>query len=208
MTTTAKPLSATQTLPAGYRQVISFDLRKKFWLAVVLNVAAIILLGLFGWLVSRFSQWVRPDFWEQDVQSVIQWMEMISFGVAIVLMLVFHEGLHGLFFWVFTKARPKFGFSLLYAYAAAPDWYIPRNAYLVVGLAPLVVITLVGLVMILWMPHVWLPATLFLVALNAAGAVGDMYVTLMLLAQKPDVLVNDVGAGFTIYAPVEEVQGS
>jgi hypothetical protein len=136
-----------------------------------------------------------------SVQALVRGAELVSFLVALVLMVVFHEGLHGLFFWVFTRAKPRFGLSLMYAYAAAPDWYIPRNRYLVVGLAPFVILTAAGLIAIAWLPHAWLAAGIFMVSLNAAGSVGDLFVTGWLLAHGPQVLINDTGAGFTAYAP-------
>ena len=56
--------------------------------------------------------------------------------------LVVHELIHGLFFWLFTGSAPRYGLGLSYAYAAAPDWYIPRRKYQVTGLAPVVIIGL------------------------------------------------------------------
>ncbi len=54
-------------------------------------------------------------------------------GVLIVT-LVLHELVHGLCFWSFTRDRPRFGWKLIYAYAAAPGWYLPRGRYLTVAL--------------------------------------------------------------------------
>jgi hypothetical protein len=45
--------------------------------------------------------------------------------------------------------KPKFAFKVWYAYATAPGWYLPRNQYAVVAIAPLVVLSLLGIILFL-----------------------------------------------------------
>jgi hypothetical protein len=123
--------------------------------------------------------------------------------VLTFLMIVVHELIHGLFFWLFTRERPTFGFKGAYAYAAAPDWYMPRNQYAIVGLAPLVLMTLAGLVLLPVIPVWAIPALLFVVVTNAAGAVGDIAVVGWLLLQPRATLVNDIGDAVTLYRPTQ-----
>jgi hypothetical protein len=113
--------------------------------------------------------------------------------------MVLHEAIHGLFFWVFTRSRPVFGVKLLFAYAGAPDWYIPRNQYSIVGIAPLVMISLVGFLLIPLIPLSTAQILLFGMVMNAAGAVGDIYVCGRVLRLPPDVLVRDTGFVFDVY---------
>jgi hypothetical protein len=118
-----------------------------------------------------------------------------------VVMIVLHEAVHGVCFWWYTRARPYFGISWRYAYAAAPDWYIPRNAYFVVALSPAVVLTVVGLFLIMTLPPPAVLPVAFVVIMNGAGAVGDFVVAVWLLRRTPQTLVNDVGDAMTLYAP-------
>ena len=76
-----------------------------------------------------------------------------------LVMIVLHEGLHGLFFWLFTREKPKFAFKGFYAYAAMPDWYLPKKEYLITALAPLVGITLLGVLGLALLPG-WADAAL------------------------------------------------
>jgi hypothetical protein len=114
---------------------------------------------------------------------------------------VLHELIHGLFFWLFTRTRPAFGFKGAYAYAAAPGWYIPRSQYIIVGLAPLVLITLGGFALLVVVPAWLIPALLFVVVMNGAGAVGDIAVVGWLLVQPRATLVHDLGDAVAIYRP-------
>lgn len=103
------------------------------------------------------------------------------------------------FFWLFTGERPKFGWKWLYAYASAPEWYLRRNQHLFVAAAPLVLITLVGLMLLTFAPEPALPAILFSTVANAAGSIGDLVVLVLLLFQSPQVLVQDKGDAIHVY---------
>src|SRR5262249_59765578 len=50
--------------------------------------------------------------------------------LACVLVPVVHEATHGVVFWALTRERPRFAFKVLYAYAVAPDWFLPSGPYL------------------------------------------------------------------------------
>jgi hypothetical protein len=117
-------------------------------------------------------------------------------------MLVLHELVHGAFFWLFTHQRPHFGFKGAYAYAAAPDWYIPRRQYMLVGISPLVVLSLLGVLLLPVLPAGALLPWLVALAGNAAGAVGDALIVGWLLFQPDSVLVQDHGDAVTVYKPV------
>jgi hypothetical protein len=116
------------------------------------------------------------------------------------LVLVLHEIVHGFFFWIFTKTRPLFAFKGAYAYAAAPDWYFPRSKYLVIGLAPLVVISLAGILMMPVFPLQWMWLLLVALVMNASGAVGDLAVCAWLLLKRNTLLIRDFGDVIHIYS--------
>jgi hypothetical protein len=115
--------------------------------------------------------------------------------------LALHEIIHGVCFWLITRSFPKFGLGSAYAFAAAPGWYIPRNLYLMVGLAPLVVITVAGLALLPALPTNVLLVWWFVLTVNASGAVGDMFVVGWLLLHTSGTLINDHGDRINVYAP-------
>ncbi len=194
-----EPMNPTKTLPEGYRKIFEFDLKKNILVSIVLNVGVLFLFVFFGWMFVQASFVLRPAFWEGNQANLLGNTELISYALALILMIVLHEGAHGFFFWRFTGDRPFFGLSWSYAYAAAPDWYLPRNQYLVVGLAPLALLSLGGLVLLPFVPLSLMPGLVFLMAFNAAGSVGDMFVVGYLLTRPASVLINDVGNAFSVY---------
>jgi hypothetical protein len=194
---------ATQTLPAGYVPSGSIDLENNQRAMLVLGIASIVALLLFGGLSLFMLGLLRPDV--STGSFSFGFVEIIIGIVALVVltfvMIVLHELIHGLFFWLFTRTRPAFGFKGAYAYAAAPGWYIPRSQYIIVGLAPLVLITLGGFALLVVVPAWLIPALLFVVVMNGAGAVGDIAVVGWLLVQPRATLVHDLGDAVAIYRP-------
>jgi hypothetical protein len=197
-------MRATRTLPENYRPARSVDLHKDQKLLLYMNIAALVLLVFFGGLFFRAVLWLRAGdltgsfIFQGD--TLIDWLVLPAWGLGLMAgNVILHEAIHGIFFWLFTGERPLFALRLSYAYAAAPGWYLPRNAYLVTGLAPFVVISLAGLALIASAPASWLAPVWFVATVNAAGAVGDLAVAVWLLQIPPDSFAQDRGDAVTLY---------
>src|SRR5713101_4487908 len=125
--------------------------------------------------------------------GVLLWLVISVIGYC--LMLPLHELLHGAAF-LLWGGKPYFGAKLPYAlYCGAKNQLFRRNQYLVVGLAPLVVITLAAIVFTLLYPGLAAYTLLGSVG-NFSGAAGDVWVAKRLVRQPADVLVEDTEAGY------------
>jgi hypothetical protein len=197
-------MSPCQTLPADYQLARNIDLRQQPKLMLWLNLVGLGLLILFGWfflwLAARLRSPVVPEP-RFSLSLPTGFAAILGIVVAFVAVLVLHELVHGLCFWLITRSRPRFGLQLAYAYASAPEWYIPRNPYLVVGLAPLILISLVGIALLPWLPQSLLLPWIFALAVNASGSVGDIYIIGWLLGRPASAMVNDHGDCIQIYLP-------
>jgi hypothetical protein len=197
---------AHRTLPEGYDLFRTLDLIKDRKLLLILSVAS---LGLFlaiwagvVWLMQR----LRLDFaagfasFEITLSAIGGVLLPLLLLVGVIsAMVILHEAIHGVCFWLFTGGRVKFAFKGAYAYAAAPDWYLEKLPYMVVSLAPLVLITIVGLMALVWAPANWVAPLMLLIAMNASGAVGDMFVFYLLARMPGDMLVQDFGEGMMLF---------
>ncbi len=199
---------ARKTLPDGYHLSKSLNLMKDQKLLLTLSLTSI---GMFifawvglGWLV----QWLRPgipsgavgfSFAVTGIAAILRPFLVIL--IVTLVMITVHEAIHGIFFREFTGGRVKFAFKGAYAYAAAPDWYLSKKPYMVVSLAPLVLMTVGGVLALLWVPVNWVVPIILLLAMNASGAVGDIYVFLLLTRMADDVFIQDFGEKMQIYAP-------
>jgi hypothetical protein len=196
-------MDATKILPTSYHHQKTLDLSrpsKVIWL----NLSAIPLLFLFGWLFGRLIILLRSTnlfaggIWGAVTNYSIG--GLFTLILSIIFMLVLHELIHGLFFWLFTHERPKFALKSGYAFAAAPEWYLPKYQYISVGLSPLVLISILCIIMAAFVPLIVIPYLLLIATFNAAGALGDMIVVAWILGQSSDILVMDQGDKFSVFS--------
>jgi hypothetical protein len=192
------PPPAAKILPPDYQPLYTLDLKNNFRVAMSLNLAVLFMFFVWGYFFIRISEILRSSTWLGE-QTFLTEIGLIHVVVVFIVMILLHEGIHGLFFWIFTRERPKFGFKLFYAYAAAPEWYIPRNKYIWIGLAPLILVSIVGVAIIPWVPILWLSGLILFLTVNAAGSMGDAFIILVTLSQPKDILIQDLGDSFTIY---------
>lgn len=198
----SREIQPVKTLPPDYHLHGTLDLSKNKVALIGLNIAALIPLVLFGWLALWLLPVLRPTDASQVLRfvGVVGTLQLLAILLGLyVLMIILHEAIHGLFFWVFTRERPHYGFKGWYAYAAAPDWYLPHRQHMVVGLAPLVLITLVGFALVPLVPLPLVPMLLYIVVMNAAGAVGDMAMVAWLAVQPHGTLVQDSGDAIALF---------
>ncbi|MBU0705566.1 MAG: DUF3267 domain-containing protein [Chloroflexi bacterium] len=190
-------MNSTKTLPEGYVQSGEINLKKNKRLAITMNIVAVFVGVPSFFLLVSFAALVRPSLLNTS-GTITAGVVAVFLGV-VVLLLTIHELIHGFFFWVFTRSRPVFAMRLFYAYAGAPDWYIPVRQFMIVALGPLVIIGVVGLLLILLGPESWVLLVAFVVALNTGGSTGDLLVFTRLFKLSPTSLANDTGDVICFY---------
>ena len=190
--------SATRDLPPTYQQSRTLDLASRPGLMILLNLLGLLLFFAFGLAFLLLAGAIYPGV-KFGISSFSAVSGILAFLLGYAGVLVLHELVHGLFFVIFTRSRPHFGLKQMYAYACAPDWYIPRNQFLVVGLAPFILITLGGFVLLPLASVNLATFMLFAMAVNASGAIGDLYTVVWILRFPANAFVCDHGEKFTIY---------
>lgn len=178
-------------VPETYEACLHIDLQKDKKLAILVNVLAaliflpVLVLGVF---LSPIEQSLVSDLFFT-----------LPLLVGMVVYMVLHELVHGIFMRAFSGVRPHYGFTGLYAYAGS-NAYFDRSHYLIIALAPVViwgVVLAVACVLTHGTPWFW---TLYLLeALNLSGAAGDLYVTWRFSKLPKDILVQDTGVAMTVY---------
>ena len=199
-------MKPTQQLPERFQQIALIDLINNQRLFIIMNVIGVGLFLLFGWLFKMLFSLTRPDEIKAVLSININGIVSLSIVFVVlllilVLLVILHEGIHGLFFWILVRSKPKFAFKGFYAYAAAPEWYIPKGQYMIIAMAPLLTISICGIVLVSFIhPSLLLPLFILL-TLNASGSIGDLIVFAWLLGKPEDCLVTDKGERILIYRP-------
>lgn len=123
--------------------------------------------------------------------------------LLLVIVIPLHEGLHGLAI-LWAGHKPRFGMMLSKGafYATADNALFRRNQFIVIAMAPLAGITLLGMVLSAVLPDGLAPYAALLVALNAGSAIGDVWMTRVVLRYPPAALVRDEADSIRIYTQI------
>jgi hypothetical protein len=197
--------------PSGYADPYEFEYPTTVLLigSALLTVASAAAFGVLLLLVQGpevLSEYVRVAVdGDATTVSVDLTAVALTFLAALVVTVVGHELLHGLAF-------RFYGYNVTYGvvvtmgafYAAAIGQFQRRDELIRVGLAPLVVITA------LFVPLLAVPvptvaiAAAFVLLLNTAGAIGDLYAVWRLGRMPTGTVMYDVDIHHSyVYEPLE-----
>ncbi len=176
------------------------QLRPLALLSLLLLIIGVIFFGLLNYASYAQQTHSTPGI---NGGKILLWI-VINI-ISYILILPIHELIHAATF-LLWGGKPYFGAKLPYAlYCGAKNQLFRRNQYLVVGLAPMIVITLAGIIFILISP-VLASYTLFALTGNFSGAAGDIWVVRRLLRRSPSILVEDTEAGYRAWELTEPAQ--
>lgn len=134
-----------------------------------------------------------------DFRMFSPWKLLITLaGTAIYI--IGHEAVHGVLMWLFSRTKPKFGFSLMYAYAGS-NFFFPKRPYLLIAAAPLVIWTALLTTLALVLPPDWFWTIWVIQLTNISGAAGDLYVFFRVLKKPPNTRIQDTGTSMSIWFP-------
>jgi signal transduction histidine kinase len=158
---------------------------------LVIGTVFFVALNIAAYIAQTHITQGRIGGWE-----LLLWIGINVLAYIVVMFL--HEGIHALAF-LFWGGKPYFGAKLPVAlYCGAKNQLFRRNQYLVVGLAPLVVISLAAIIFTLLFP-VLASYTLFASIGNFSGAAGDVWSVLKILRHPAGVLVEDTASGYRVW---------
>lgn len=177
-------------------------------LSIVLFIVTAAAIASFYQAVHGYGRaWIfnAVEYSQQAWQILLVLLYFLAIPIGTFIV---HELIHGLAFAAFGS-KPHYGVGmkcfLPYAYATAPGTRFKRNAFLVISLAPLVVIDAIALLLMAIFPQApWLG---WVAILNTSGASGDLWLATLLLRCPATIEVEDRKAGIAIYAP-PSVKGS
>ncbi|MBI5950423.1 MAG: DUF3267 domain-containing protein [Chloroflexi bacterium] len=170
---------------------------------IILNILGIILFIIFGMIFSSLATSLGKL---SSDGSVRLGLGEISLAIAgILLTFVLHELTHGLVMQIFG-ARPKYGiiWKGLMLYATSPGYAYSRNNYVAIALAPFVFISvLVVLGMWVLQGTAWVALLAVYGIVNASGAVGDMWITMVVLRYAATAYIMDERDGIRVFSPTQ-----
>lgn len=165
-----------------------------FWLNVVSIPLIFLFIFLFTTLLYVF--YGNEDF---GISMNFDLMGFVLFLVFFFLLIVVHELIHGAFFKLFhPEGKVKFGFKNGMAYATSPNSFYTRGQFILICLAPFVLISSALMGYALFSLNTSVPL-IFLASCHAASCVGDFYWVYLISKQGGNIRVQDTEVGMSIY---------
>lgn len=196
LNSSAEPVAA---LPEDYREV--HHLGVNHWGTLLwLSFLSLVPLVVSAVLVFTFGRFYHDNLGAPLVIGELpfalpSWLGMIF----VLLVLPLHELIHGLAIRQ-CGHRPRYGVKLLVLFATADGAYFRRDEFVRIALAPLVVISAAGVMLILFLPSdigQWIALA---VALNTGGAIGDLWMAAVVLRYDSSALIQDEEDSIRIFA--------
>ena len=187
------------SLPDNYIQakhIVATEPKTLLWL----NIASLVPLALALLLMSWWGDLVRRlrGPYSTAFSESFPWY----LAVIVVLVLTFggHELTHGLVIGLLGH-RPRFGVKLDKGvfYATADNALFWRGQFVLIALAPLLGLTLLCMLLLLIVPDTLGYYVGLIVVLNAAGSIGDLWMSAEVLRYPADALVRDEADSIRIY---------
>ena len=188
-----KKICFEEKLPDNYKEVYVVDAERILYL-ILFNLTCFV-IGMS--LILIFTYITKVKFWE------INTVYLFIFSLSLVLYIVMHELVHGLFYKIFTKKKLSFGFSLTYAYCGVPNLYVYRKYALITVLAPFVVFNIIPIFLLFVIEDISIRyLVLVFISIHISGCVGDLFCAFLLLFKFKDplVLINDTGLKQIFYS--------
>lgn len=156
------------------------------------------LLGLF-----IFGNIYAISRGEASFNLYVSASDLLLMTVVFLLLIVLHEWVHGRTLARFG-ARPKYGVIVLYKilplpYCTAPGYRLDRSQFAIVGVAPALLISLVGALLVVLMPYGCL--LVVPLAIHLGGCIGDLWFLTVIFCQPRGTFFEDLKTAVRIYRP-------
>jgi hypothetical protein len=185
------------SLPDGYQEVLYWTIKDNPRRMILLQILALPLLFLSvavfcGVAASLGSLPSSLEFRPGGVIGVI---------LSVVVTIVLHELAHGIAMQRFG-AQPRYGALWKQAmfYATAPRYAFRRNEYVQIALAPLILLSVLCILGMWFLSGTfWVIILTIAGIINATGAIGDLWVTGIVLRYPDTAYIVDEKDGVRVF---------
>lgn len=180
---------------AKSKKLYSFDaqknkkLRRNISAASVLTAAIMLVIGFL--IVPIRSLYDVPSL------GAFLWRAaIIVLGMAACL--VIHEEIHLIVMKRMTGKSAEAGFENAYPYIGSSESFGKRS-YLIISLAPIVIIGAVLLALLFIVPKSWFWVVYIIFIMHISGSVGDFYCAYKIITEKNSIRIKDEGKSVEIW---------
>jgi hypothetical protein len=157
----------------------------------------LIAFGAF-FIAWQLIRWLSPALL-RPVSSGIILIDRFGILVVVVAMILMHENIHALVVWRCTNHWPSYGVTPLGIYVNTAEWYFPRSMMIAISIAPFLILTLLGFLLLVMLPAAFTRLSVWFILLNGVGSINDVAVTTWIFFQPDSALIQNDGREIRIY---------
>ena len=194
----------------GLKQIDSLNFRnnkRQLIISYLLRLIGVVIFGLLFFLIVKNIKnnnlITLKDLLNIEIQSQPEVLSIILITADVIFVLYLHELIHALIFLLTHKQKPKIGIRGFIIFAAAPDKILSKHQLSINALAPITVITVVGFILIYFIPQNNLSWIFIPTLVNAAASGGDFMTVVWALNQPQKTKFIDVGDIITAYTEIK-----
>lgn len=194
----------------GLKQIDSLNFRnnkRQLIISYLLRLIGVVIFGLLFFLIVKNIKnnnlITLKDLLNIEIHSQPEVLSIILITADVIFVLYLHELIHALIFLLTHKQKPKIGIRGFIIFAAAPDKILSKHQLSINALAPITVITVVGFILIYFIPQNNLSWIFIPTLVNAAASGGDFMTVVWALNQPQKTKFIDVGDIITAYTEIK-----
>lgn len=183
-----------------YTEISKLDFRDNTQLMLLSYGIRIVGAVIFSMLFFIIIQQIYPNraltlesLITIKLMNVPDIMSIALIVIAVIGVLWLHELIHATVFFIHTGAPPRMGMRGPIIFASAIGYLNTRNAMMINALAPFVVISILGVLLMFVVPASVLAWIFIPTVANAAAAGGDFMAVYWLLSLPDDTQIEDHG---------------
>ncbi len=184
----------------SFEQIDSLNFRdnkKQLLLSYLLRVLGLIIFGILFLLVIRYltnsSEITLIELINIEIKSIPPIVSIVLIILDVGVVIFFHEIIHASVVFITHGQKPKIGVRGLIVYAAAPDSVLTKSQFIITALAPFLVISIIGCILIIFIPQGFWSWVFIPTVINAAAAGGDFMAVVWAFKQPKEAKFIDKG---------------
>jgi len=193
-------MKPTQTLPSEYELYENVCIDKWKKTRAIQFIFGIILAWLSYNIIHSIVLSLRPEYQPPTPHfpGLSLNLLIIIFRIAapVLILISIHEFIHTLILYFYTGQWPKVKASLDGISIRTPQWYIPRNQFLFINLAPVFILGISGLFLIPFVSQSYLSLLIFLFTISIGASYADITSSLYLFLHSPSSYLKTSGVIF------------
>ncbi len=182
------------------KQIDLLDFRnnnKQLIISYFLRALGVIVFGYVFLLITNFlandSEVVLKELINIEINSLPAILSVILIVIDVIIVIFLHELIHASVVFLTHRQKPRIGIRGLIVYAAAPESVLTKTQFIITALAPFLLISIIGCMLIFFIPQSFLSWIFIPTVVNAAAAGGDFMAVLWALKQPENAKFIDEG---------------